>query len=103
MLRSLRRQAFQLTLQSKGMVKKIHEASFVAQRVFGIAGFMKRNLPWPFGSIADKVVFSKVKAATGGRLRLAMNGGMFTFESAASNADGRPFKVLLSARKRRNS
>ena len=59
---------------SKGMVKKINDAPFIAQRVFGLAGFMKRNMPWPFGSIAD-VVFSKVKAATGGRLRLAMNGG----------------------------
>ncbi|KAJ9125892.1 hypothetical protein QFC24_002677 [Naganishia onofrii] len=58
----------------KGMVKKIHESPAIVQQVFNLAYVMKRNVPL-MGGILDKAVFAKVKQATGGKLRLAMNGG----------------------------
>lgn len=75
----------------KGMVKKIHESPALVQQVFNLAYVMKKNVPL-VGGILDKAVFAKVsssvymvllwltavaqvKQATGGNLRLAMNGG----------------------------
>ncbi|KAJ9091805.1 hypothetical protein QFC20_007535 [Naganishia adeliensis] len=58
----------------KGMVKKIHESPALVQQVFNLAYVMKKNVPL-VGGILDKAVFAKVKQATGGKLRLAMNGG----------------------------
>jgi len=58
----------------KGIVKKINESPAVVKSVFHLAYTMKRNLPL-VGGLLDKAVFAKVKQATGGRLRLAMNGG----------------------------
>ncbi|KAK4684196.1 hypothetical protein P7C73_g6002, partial [Tremellales sp. Uapishka_1] len=59
----------------KGMVKKIYEAGPVVGAVFGAAIVGKQSLPWPFSAVIDKVLFAKVKQATGGRLRLAVCGG----------------------------
>ncbi|WWC86170.1 uncharacterized protein L201_001043 [Kwoniella dendrophila CBS 6074] len=59
----------------KGMVKKIHDAGSVVGTIFNIAIAGKQNLPWPFSTAIDKVLFAKVKAATGGRLRVAISGG----------------------------
>jgi len=79
----------------KGMVKKIHESPSVVQTVFNFAYQLKKNVPIT-GAALDKIVFAKVsghnedcrstsdmlkpisnqvKAATGGRVRLMMNGG----------------------------
>nr|XP_019014904.1 uncharacterized protein I206_00991 [Kwoniella pini CBS 10737]OCF53685.1 hypothetical protein I206_00991 [Kwoniella pini CBS 10737] len=59
----------------KGMVKKIHDAGSLVGTIFNIAVLGKQSLPWPFSSAIDKLLFAKVKAATGGRLRLAISGG----------------------------
>ncbi|WVW82219.1 hypothetical protein I302_104225 [Kwoniella bestiolae CBS 10118] len=59
----------------KGMVKKIHDAGSVVGTIFNLAVSGKQTLPWPFSSAIDRILFAKVKAATGGRLRLAISGG----------------------------
>lgn len=58
----------------KGIVSKINAASPVARGVFNLAFSLKKNIP-ALGGISDAVVFNKVAEATGGRLRIAMNGG----------------------------
>lgn len=58
----------------KGMVKKIHESGAIVESVFNLAYALKKNVPF-VGGVIDKVIFAKIKQATGGRLRLAMNGG----------------------------
>jgi long-chain acyl-CoA synthetase len=57
------------------MVKKIHEAGPIVGAVFSVAIAAKKTLPRPFGAIIDKVLFARVKQATGGRLRIAVSGG----------------------------
>jgi long-chain acyl-CoA synthetase len=57
------------------MMKKIADAGPVVGTVFSLAVKGKQTLPWPFGAVIDKVLFAKVKQATGGRLRLAVCGG----------------------------
>nr|XP_018267113.1 uncharacterized protein I303_01096 [Kwoniella dejecticola CBS 10117]OBR89271.1 hypothetical protein I303_01096 [Kwoniella dejecticola CBS 10117] len=59
----------------KGMVKKVHDAGSLVGTIFNLAVSGKESLPWPFTSAIDKILFAKVKAATGGRLRLAISGG----------------------------
>ncbi|KAK6905634.1 hypothetical protein I203_106464 [Kwoniella mangroviensis CBS 8507] len=59
----------------KGMVKKIHDAGSVVGTIFNLAVSGKQTLPWPLSSAIDRILFAKVKAATGGRLRLAISGG----------------------------
>lgn len=59
----------------KGMMKKISEAGPVVGTIFGLAVKGKQTLPWPLNAIIDKVLFARVKQATGGRLRLAVCGG----------------------------
>ncbi|WRT64076.1 uncharacterized protein IL334_001004 [Kwoniella shivajii] len=59
----------------KGMVKKIHDAGSLVGTIFNLAVSGKQTLPWPFSAAIDKVLFGKIKAATGGRLRLAVSGG----------------------------
>ncbi|KAK8865868.1 hypothetical protein IAR55_001016 [Kwoniella newhampshirensis] len=59
---------------SKGMMKKLHDAGPVVGTIFGLAVSGKQTLPWPISTIIDKVLFRRVKAATGGRLRLAICG-----------------------------
>lgn len=62
----------------KGIVTKILQAPFVAQKMFWGALYMKGfmyNFHLPGKSILDAVVFKKIKQATGGRLKLTLNGG----------------------------
>ncbi|BFZ53743.1 long-chain fatty acid-CoA ligase [Savitreella phatthalungensis] len=62
----------------KGIIQKIAAAPFITQKLFWGAyhakGFMSRYYI-PGKSVLDAVVFKKIKAATGGRLRLTLNGG----------------------------
>ena len=58
----------------KGIVAKVNGASAVAKGVFNLAYALKKNVPM-LGGVSDAVVFGKVGEATGGRLRIAMNGG----------------------------
>ncbi|WWD17947.1 hypothetical protein CI109_102392 [Kwoniella shandongensis] len=58
----------------KGMMKKLHDAGPIVGGVFSLAVSGKQTLPWPLSSIIDKVLFGRVKAATGGRLRIAISG-----------------------------
>jgi len=57
------------------MMKKLADAGPVVGSVFNLAVKGRQTLPWPFTSVIDKVLFTKVKQATGGRLRLAVCGG----------------------------
>jgi long-chain acyl-CoA synthetase len=59
----------------KGIVGKVQSGSAVTKSVFnGAISVKKANVPG-LAQIADAVVLNKVKAATGGRLRLALSGG----------------------------
>lgn len=62
----------------KGIVAKVNAGSPLIQKMFWGALWAKSQLmAWglPGAGILDAVVFKKVKEATGGRLRLCMNGG----------------------------
>lgn len=66
--------ARKLTIR-KGMMKKISDAGPVVGSIFSLAVKGKQTLPWPLNAVIDKVLFARVKQATGGRLRLAVCGG----------------------------
>lgn len=62
----------------KGIIAKVNAGSPVVQKLFWGAlwaktGLMGSNMPG--SGILDAVVFKKIKEATGGRLKLCMNGG----------------------------
>lgn len=57
------------------MMKKISDAPAIVGSIFQLAVAGKQTLPWPLSEVIDKVLFRRVKAATGGRLRLAVCGG----------------------------
>ncbi|KZP02330.1 acetyl-CoA synthetase-like protein, partial [Athelia psychrophila] len=60
----------------EGILSKIREGSVVAQSMFRSAYAAKQaNVPG-LAQLADSAVLSKVKAATGGRLKLALSGGV---------------------------
>lgn len=62
----------------KGIVTKINQAPFVVQKMFWGALHAKSFLSdfgLPGKGILDAVIFKKIKAATGGRLRYTLNGG----------------------------
>lgn len=61
----------------KGIMSKVGQLSPIAQRVFWTAyrtklRLMNRNIPCPF---VDNLIFKKIKEATGGNLRIVLNGG----------------------------
>ncbi|KAJ3565821.1 hypothetical protein NP233_g7394 [Leucocoprinus birnbaumii] len=59
----------------KGIVGKVNASGTVSQKVFwGALAAKKANIPG-LSKIADDVVFSAVKAATGGQLKFGMSGG----------------------------
>ncbi|KAF8310736.1 acetyl-CoA synthetase-like protein [Clavulina sp. PMI_390] len=59
----------------KGIMSKVDHGSALAKAVFHYAYAAKKyNIP-VFKQLADAIVFSKIKQATGGRLRLALSGG----------------------------
>lgn len=57
------------------MMKKISDAPALVGSIFHLAVSGKQILPWPLTEVIDKVLFRRVKSATGGRLRLAVCGG----------------------------
>ena len=62
----------------KGIVAKVNNGSALVRNLFWGAFWAKSNLlhyGLPGSEILDAVVFKKVKEATGGRLRICMNGG----------------------------
>lgn len=62
----------------KGILTKVNNSNFVVRNMFWSAMAAKSMLTStgvPGSAILDSVVFSKVKEATGGRLRICMNGG----------------------------
>jgi long-chain acyl-CoA synthetase len=59
----------------KGIIAKINASSPLKQRMFsGAMTIKKAGIPG-LSQLADSVVLSNVRAATGGRLRLALSGG----------------------------
>ncbi|TFK19544.1 long-chain-fatty-acid-CoA-ligase [Coprinopsis marcescibilis] len=59
----------------KGILAKVHAGGAIKKAVFnGAVAAKRRNLP-VLAALADSVVLSGVRAATGGRLRLALSGG----------------------------
>ncbi len=59
----------------KGVLGKVNKSSAISKAVFHAAYMFKKYKIPILSSVADSVVFSKVRASTGGRLRLAMSGG----------------------------
>jgi len=62
----------------KGIIAKVNSGSLPVRALFWAAYWAKNNLlhyGLPGAEILDSIVFKKVKEATGGRLRLCMNGG----------------------------
>lgn len=62
----------------KGIVGKVSHGSFIVRNMFWGAMALKPYLlstGLPGAGILDGIVFSKIKDATGGRLRICMNGG----------------------------
>lgn len=62
----------------KGIVAKVNGGSAIVKAMFWGAMALKANLlhyGLPGAGILDSVVFKKVKDATGGRLRICLNGG----------------------------
>jgi long-chain acyl-CoA synthetase len=62
----------------KGIIAKVNSGSPIVRSLFWAAYWAKSNLlhyGLPGAEILDSIVFKKVKDATGGRLRLCMNGG----------------------------
>lgn len=62
----------------KGIISKVNAGSPIVQKLFWGALWAKSQLMYwglPGSGILDAVVFKKIKEATGGRMKLAMNGG----------------------------
>lgn len=62
----------------KGIIAKVNASGPVIKNLFWGALAAKGVLMWtgmPGAGLLDSVVFKKVKAATGGRLRICLNGG----------------------------
>ena len=59
----------------KGIIGKVEQSGALRKAVFNAALSIKRaNVPG-LKNIVDSVVFSQIRAQTGGRLRMAMSGG----------------------------
>lgn len=72
----------------KGILLKLNSGGAVKHAAFKLAMALKKYQLPVLSSIADTVVLSKVRAATGGNLRFAMNGG------AAISSDTQEFLSL---------
>jgi long-chain acyl-CoA synthetase len=62
----------------KGIIGKVSQGSFIVRSMFWGAMALKHYIlatGLPGAGILDGIVFSKIKDATGGRLRICMNGG----------------------------
>ena|SRR5436190_23556982 len=61
----------------KGIIQKVDQANIIARTMFWTSLYLKQFLvskSLPGSGILDAIVFKKVREATGGRLRLCMNG-----------------------------
>jgi len=59
----------------KGVITQINQGGIVKKAVFNGSLWIKKNGVYVLSHIVDSFVMSQVKAATGGRLRLALSGG----------------------------
>lgn len=59
----------------KGIVSKVDSSGFIKKNLFYGAMYAKKNNIPVLAQLADSVVLSGVRAATGGRLRIALSGG----------------------------
>ena len=59
----------------KGIVAKVNSGSAIKQAIFNGAMYAKKNNIPILAQLADSFVLSSVRAATGGRLRIAFSGG----------------------------
>lgn len=59
----------------KGIVGKVDSSGFIKKNLFYGAMYAKKNNIPVLAQLADSVVLSGVRAATGGRLRIALSGG----------------------------
>jgi len=59
----------------KGILSKVHSSGTIKRYMFNGAIVVKKNKTPILSQLADSVVLSGVRAATGGRLRLALSGG----------------------------
>jgi long-chain acyl-CoA synthetase len=59
----------------KGIVAKVNSGGRITKTVFNGAMYAKRNNIPVLSYLADTLIFSGVRAATGGRLRIALSGG----------------------------
>lgn len=59
----------------KGIIAKVNAGGVVKKTLFNLGYALKKSRIPILSQVADSVVFSSVRAATGGRLRLALSGG----------------------------
>ena len=59
----------------KGIIAKINSGGSIKKAVFNGAMYVKKNNIPVLAQIADNLILSGVRAATGGRLRIALSGG----------------------------
>lgn len=64
----------------KGIMSKIAKSNLVVRTMFWSALSMKSTMMWtnewiPGAGVLDAIVFSKVREATGGNVRICLNGG----------------------------
>ena len=59
----------------KGIIAKVNAGSRIKKAIFNGAIYAKKNNIPILGHLADSLILSGVRAATGGRLRIAMSGG----------------------------
>jgi long-chain acyl-CoA synthetase len=88
----------------KGILGKIQEGGVVKALAFSAAMRLKRWGVPVLAGLADSVVLSKVRSATGGRLLFTMNGGAgispdtqdFLSHALVPMLQGEPFSVPMS-------
>jgi long-chain acyl-CoA synthetase len=59
----------------KGILQKVHSGGTIKQKVFNAAITVKKADVPGVNAVIDAAILAQVKAATGGRLRLALSGG----------------------------
>jgi long-chain acyl-CoA synthetase len=59
----------------KGILAKVHAGGAIKTKVFDVAMALKKRGTPVLSQLADAIVLSGVRAATGGRLRIALSGG----------------------------
>lgn len=59
----------------KGIIAKVNSGGIISQTLFNFAMNVKKNNIPILAQLADTLILSSVRAATGGRLRIALSGG----------------------------